>query len=533
MAASLFKLVGDIYVNNDEANKSIQKTDDKAKGLGERLASGIKTAAKWGAAIAGAATTAVAGLTKLASQTAKTADEIDKASKRMGVSTDSYQELKYAAEQCGVEMGTLEKAAKKLEGTDINFDEAIADIMSFGTEAERSQRAAELFGDNIAYTLSPILAESGDSFNDLRKRAHDLGVVMSKEDVEAGTKLGDTMSDVKKAFGGIATSLGTSLVPLIQTVADLILDNLPMIQALFDELAPVLTDFLQTVFPILLDLVSAVLPPLMDLVKAILPILTTLAKTIIPPIADILSTLLPVVVEIVNAVLPPLLELLQPILDLLNPILDVVKVFLQPLLDLLDLVLTPLKLVLEPIKTILGGIKDVVELLLSPIKELGDRLSSLSFPSISIPAWAKKLLGISDETSSSVTYVDNSNGKLNTKNAGGGHYYNPNKITTNTLNAGGGHYYTPYASGGFPDSGQVFMARENGLTEMIGKFGNQTAVANNEQIIQGIASGVASALAPVEDILLQIYQNGLQIDGEKVSKVLAPSMNYYLGTVKG
>ena len=34
MAASLFKLVGDIYVNNDEANKSIQKTDDKAQKLG-------------------------------------------------------------------------------------------------------------------------------------------------------------------------------------------------------------------------------------------------------------------------------------------------------------------------------------------------------------------------------------------------------------------------------------------------------------------------------------------------------------------
>ena len=532
MAASLFKLVGDIYVNNDEANKSIQKTDDKAKGLGERLASGIKTAAKWGAAIAGAATTAVAGLTKLASQTAKTADEIDKASKRMGVSTDSYQELKYAAEQCGVEMGTLEKAAKKLEGTDINFDEAIADIMSFGTEAERSKRAAELFGDNIAYTLSPILAESGDSFNDLRKRAHDLGVVMSKEDVEAGTKLGDTMSDVKKAFGGIATSLGTSLVPLVQKVADLILDNLPTIQALFDELAPFLTDFLETVFPILLDLVSAVLPPLMDLVKAILPILTTLAKTIIPPIADILSTLLPVVVEIVNAVLPPLLDLLKPILDILTPILDVVKVILQPLLDLLNLVLTPLKLALEPIKSILGGVKDVVEALLTPIKTLGDRMASLTFPSITIPDWAAKLLGIEGEIQG---HTDNASRVGAFLNNGGVSY----PVYDNT-NAGGAskgkaslRTLALKAGGGLVDSGQVFVARENGLTEMVGQFGNSAGVANNEQIIQGIAQGVASALAPVEDILMQIYQNGLQIDGEKVSKVLAPSMNYYLGTVKG
>jgi hypothetical protein len=88
------------------------------------------------------------------------------------------------------------------------------------------------------------------------------------------------------------------------------------------------------------------------------------------------------------------------------------------------------------------------------------------------------------------------------------------------------------AGGGLVDTGEVFIARESG-PELVGRFGNQTAVANNEQIIQGIASGVASALAPVEDILLQIYQNGLQIDGEKVSKVLAPSMNYQLGVLKG
>jgi len=531
MAASLFKLVGDIYVNNDEANKSIQKTDDKAQKLGSTLLSGVKTAAKWGAAIAGAATTAVAGLVKLASQTAKTADEIDKASKRMGVSTDSYQELKYAAEQCGVEMGTLEKAAKKLEGTDINFDEAIADIMSFGTEAERSQRAAELFGDNIAYTLSPILAESGESFSDLRQRAHDLGVVMSKENVEAGTKLSDTMSDVKKAFGGIATSLGTSLVPLVQKVADIILDNLPMIQALFDELAPFVTDFLETVFPILLDLVAAVLPPLMDLVKALLPIFTDLVKTILPPIADILSAVLPIIVQIVNTLLPPLLELLQPILDLLTPILDVVKVLLQPLLDLLNLVLTPVKLVLEPIKDILEGVKTVIEALLSPIKALGERMSSLCFPSITVPDWAAKLLGIEGEVETHPVGDRVNWNKLTD--------YTGTTTTSSTSGGGGGtnkqtnkRAFALKAGGGLVDTGEVFIARESG-PELVGRFGNQTAVANNEQIIQGIASGVASALAPVEDILLQIYQNGLQIDGEKVSKVLAPSMNYQLGVLKG
>lgn len=527
MAASLFKLVGDIYVNNEDANKSIQKTDDKASKLGQTLLKGTQTVAKWGAAIATGATAAVAGMMKVATSAAETADEIDKASKRMDISTDSYQELKYAAEQCGVEMGTLEKAAKKLEGTDMNLDDAIAEIMSLGTETERSEKAAELFGDNIAYTLSPILAESGESFGDLRDRAHDLGIVMSKENVDAGVKLGDTMSDVKKAFGGLVTQLGTALIPIVQTIADLILDNMPMIQSLFDELAPVLTDLLQTIAPILWDVGMQILPPILDLVKALLPIFADLVKTILPPIADVLAQILPILTDIISTILPPLM-------DLLKPVLDIVLTLLQPLLDLLDLALTPIKIILSPIKLALEGLKDIFEALKAPIDAVVSAMQRLEFPNIKVPEWAKKLLGIEDEGEIQ-GHTDNAGRVGDFINNGGNPTpkttYKPytNVPTYGSTPRGGSNF----ASGGFPDSGQVFVARENGLPEMIGRFGNQTAVANNEQIIQGIAQGVASALAPVEDILMQIYNNGLQIDGEKVSKVLAPSMNYYLGTVKG
>ena len=49
-----------------------------------------------------------------------------------------------------------------------------------------------------------------------------------------------------------------------------------------------------------------------------------------------------------------------------------------------------------------------------------------------------------------------------------------------------------YAKGGFPDTGELYIARENG-SEMIGRMGNKNVVANNQQIIDGIARGVASA----------------------------------------
>lgn len=51
-----------------------------------------------------------------------------------------------------------------------------------------------------------------------------------------------------------------------------------------------------------------------------------------------------------------------------------------------------------------------------------------------------------------------------------------------------------YASGGFPESASLFFANENGIPEMIGRIGNQTAVANNDQITTAIASAVTQAI---------------------------------------
>lgn len=50
------------------------------------------------------------------------------------------------------------------------------------------------------------------------------------------------------------------------------------------------------------------------------------------------------------------------------------------------------------------------------------------------------------------------------------------------------------AEGGFPDPGQFFFARENGVPEMVGSIGRRTAVANNDQIVEAIKAGVYEAV---------------------------------------
>ena len=50
-----------------------------------------------------------------------------------------------------------------------------------------------------------------------------------------------------------------------------------------------------------------------------------------------------------------------------------------------------------------------------------------------------------------------------------------------------------YASGGMPDKGEIFVAREAGA-EMVGRIGNKTTVANNDQIVSAIKQGVYEAV---------------------------------------
>lgn len=65
------------------------------------------------------------------------------------------------------------------------------------------------------------------------------------------------------------------------------------------------------------------------------------------------------------------------------------------------------------------------------------------------------------------------------------------------------------ANGGFVDSGEYFIARESG-PELVGRIGNRTAVANNDQIVAGIAAGVEDAN---EAVVNAIYSGINQVIG--------------------
>jgi hypothetical protein len=84
------------------------------------------------------------------------------------------------------------------------------------------------------------------------------------------------------------------------------------------------------------------------------------------------------------------------------------------------------------------------------------------------------------------------------------------------------------ASGGYVAKGQLFIAREAG-PELVGAIGGQTAVANNDQIVSAVASGVAQSNETQNELLRE--QNSIlrallekdgatYLDGKKLSQAL-------------
>ena len=90
------------------------------------------------------------------------------------------------------------------------------------------------------------------------------------------------------------------------------------------------------------------------------------------------------------------------------------------------------------------------------------------------------------------------------------------------IQADGSIYLQGFASGGWPDQGQVFVSREAG-PEMVGTIGGRTAVATNDDIVAAVSQGVFQAVSSA----MSTSNSGggvteISIDGRKLAEVLYP-----------
>lgn len=391
--ANIFSLFGRIYVDNEKANKSIDDTKNKAKDSSKSFAESFSNVAKKtmqiGTAVVGAATTVVGGITAMASNVADQAGAIDDAAKKVGTSAEEYQKWAYAAKLGGMETSKLEALMIKQQkafsdakegsksmsdayqrlGIDINnigssgdaFNLVIAKLADMEDATTRNALANDIFGKSYA-DLAPMLAEGSEGIEAWKQECEDLGGVLSEDAVTAGADFGDMLDRVKTSFSGMYNQLVSKALPIISKFLQIILDNLPAIQGMFDLLAPVLVDTLNAILPVFIQFVSDILPILVELITQLMPTITTIIQELLPIFSQLLGIILPPIIQIVQQLLPVLLPIIEALLPLLTPLLELLSYWI-------DTVLTPVISVISSIANVISNVLVKALKILTPVLE--------------------------------------------------------------------------------------------------------------------------------------------------------------------
>lgn len=191
-------------------------------------------------------------LSQMMSKFLDTGDAIDKASIRLGIGADRLQSLQYAAKMSGSSAEDMNQALGKLneniakaaagkskelaslfDKLGISLRDAkgnlrtaadvlpeFADAIQRNTNSTvRARMAIAAFGD-AGQKLIPMLQDGSKGLADMEKRAHDLGLTMSGEDVKAAADLGDRFSELGMVFDSFGNTLSAKLAPVLSPIID-------------------------------------------------------------------------------------------------------------------------------------------------------------------------------------------------------------------------------------------------------------------------------------------------------------------------
>lgn len=191
-------------------------------------------------------------LSQMMSKFLDTGDAIDKASIRLGIGAERLQSLQYAAKMSGATaedmnsaLGKLnENIAKAAAGKNeelaslfkklgISLRDAnghvrtaadvlpeFADAIQRNTNSSvRARMAIAAFGD-AGQKLIPMLQDGSKGLANMEKRAHDLGLTMSQDDVKAAASLGDKFTDLGSVFDSFGNTISAKLAPVLGPLID-------------------------------------------------------------------------------------------------------------------------------------------------------------------------------------------------------------------------------------------------------------------------------------------------------------------------
>lgn len=241
---------------------------------------------------------AAGALTGLAINAGKNADELITMANKTGIATQALQEMQYAARFIDVEVETMtgsmqkltknmdmarkgskdqEEAFQKLGIEFKNQDgslrnakevwaEAIDALGQVSSEADRDALAMNLFGKSAA-ELNPLIKAGSAELARLSKEAHDVGAVMSDENVTALGKFDDSMQKLQAVLKTAGANIGASFIPVIEKIMPIVETKIvPAIQKFAGFVGELITKFnnaspqMQGFILILISLIAAIGP---------------------------------------------------------------------------------------------------------------------------------------------------------------------------------------------------------------------------------------------------------------------------------
>ena len=226
---------------------------DSIGGVADSL-SGTFAGALGAAGAAMAAVTAAAGIMvgaiveagdaflDAATSAAEYGDNVDKMSQKMGISAEAYQEWEAVMQHSGTSMETLKASMKTmaiaaqkgneafqalgiteeevatLSQEDL-FGRVIEGLQGMEEGTERTYLAGQLLGRG-ATELGALLNTSAEDTQAMKDRLHELGGVMSDEDVKAAAQFEDSLQDMTTGFDALQRNLVSGFLPAMSQVMD-------------------------------------------------------------------------------------------------------------------------------------------------------------------------------------------------------------------------------------------------------------------------------------------------------------------------
>ena len=337
----------------DKVGDSSEEASDKTEKLGKAAEVAGKVAKAAFAAIAAAATAAVGAIAavskgivkigtelgKMSVEAAARADEILTESTISGITTETYQELAYAAELVDTSLDTIQGSlvkvtksmssaaggnkkmianfkklgvsVKNADGTLRDSEDVFSDVIDalgkIENETERDAMAMEVLGKS-AGDLKPLIAAGGDELNKLRQEAHEVGYVMSDETLGAFGAFDDNIQKLKNGATAAQNALGGMLLPALTDLSGEGVDLLGQFTNALNE-ANTTGDY-DTFATKLSDMVTQALDSLQKNIGPIINTVTTVINTVIKAVSQpsVLSGLVGMVTSIITTLNTSLLS---------------------------------------------------------------------------------------------------------------------------------------------------------------------------------------------------------------------------------